>query len=1635
MTPSEDKNIKKDGQATENRQPGGKRGKRHWIKTTWLRRVLKTLMWLLVAVLLLPVLLYLPPVQRLAVDVAGDMVEKSTGMKLGIGYFRLSFPLDVHLEDVYVLEANMDTMVRARELVADVRLMPLLRLDLQLNRLVLNDGYYRMVSPDSSMVLKVNAGLLEVDDKSSADISRMHILLNKAKLRDGSLSLYMDVWKKKNEPDTAPASPTSMLIAANDLRLENFRFGMSMLPTIDTLDLDARDIHIDHAVVDLGKSLVKWRLASIDGGSATYLSPDPEWAKAHPAPPSEPSAGPPMRIMGDSISLTGFKALYATKGVRPAPGFDAGYIEVSDVAIGMKDFYNEASTVRLPLTLLRARERSGLAIVSGSGTVSVDSIGLGLTDLDIRTLYSRIQATADVPFALMALQPDAPMTVRAGGRVGLPDVEAFMPSLKAYTRLVPARKPLDFSLEADGSLSDITVRGLKADMPGVVSLSASGSARNPLDYKKLRAALKFEGSLSDPALADKFLAPSDIKVPAFTIKGTATANGLAYGTDFTLRSTAGDLAARGNVALTPETYRADIHAVDINVAQFMPTLGIGTVTADIKADGAGFNPISGKSVTNADILIRSLVYNRQPLHDIAATVSIAPGGGLSLTASSANPGLDFDVEGSGSILPDDYIFDITARLRDVDLERYGLSDSVCSGSGDIWLSGSASPGKWIYDVDLKVTDLDWNLPGRYLHLPGGVTASVKADPVSTAVYVNSQLTELAFTSGSGLERVVDSFTKVADLAARQVDRRSLAVDSLSRMLPQFDLTLNASGRGLLGQFLAPSGMSVDTVYARIGRDSLITGHVGALSLNTGSMRLDTITLNIKERGHLLDYQAHLGNRPGTFDEFAQVNLRGYVGNNRLSAFLTQQNIKRETGYRIGLTAAMVDSTASVHITPLKATIAYLPWTINDDNYLDYNFNTRRLDANLMASSQESSIMVRTETENDVDNMRLKIDNLHIEDFLRMWALAPDVTGDVNADLKVGYDGKSIKGSGTLGVGKLTYERKRVGDLDLDLDAGYGLDGSTNVLAALRVNGEKAMSLFANLVPDETNGLKPDSVGLSLTRFPLKIANPFLGQSVVLGGYLNGNMRMDGSFARPVLNGEIEFDSVRARVPMMDATLRFEQDTVGVADNVVRFSDFNVFGANENPLSLNGTVNAANFSNILFDLRLAASNMQLIKSDRRSKGDIFGKIFLNLNAGVKGPMNLLDIDGNVSILGTTDATYRLNMAPAELQASTQDNGVVKFVNFNDSTLSAEADSVVESPLNMRINADLSIAPGTHIQVLLSTNGTDKVELSPTANLHYFQNYMGDMTLNGTLTLGQGYARYSVPVVGEKMFDFDPASTIVWNGNLMNPTLNVTATDEMKANVTSGNSSRLVNFLVTLHATNTLDRLKVAFDLATNDDLAIQNELQSMSADQRQTQAMNLLLYGQYTGQNTKATANLDGNFLYSFLESQINSWAAKHVRGVDLSFGINQYDKTRDGSSTTTTSYSYQVSKSLFNNRFKVQVGGNYSTDASADENLAQNLISDVSVEYVLKQTNTTNMAVRLFRHTGFESILEGEITEMGAGFVMKRRLESLKSLFRIRWGKKKKKDVPQLPGDSAISDTTAVTPKNPAQGADEDPKR
>lgn len=1597
--------------------------KHHLIRPWWIRVPLKILLWLLLIIVLIPILIYFPPVQSLLKDVACDMASKSTGMKIEAGYFRLRFPLDVELDDVLIIEAQGDTMVRARELLADVKLRPLFDKEIKLKGLRLREGYYRMVSADSSMIMRLQAGLLDVDGRSSFSLGDMNLNLHRARLRDADVQMYMDVWKKEQTPTDTTSTPFK--INATRLDLENVSFAMSMLPSIDTLRLQTNSLRLEEASIDLGTNEIKAKYLGADGGDFTYLTPTAAYIKSHPAPiDSVSTPGPPMTISADSIALNDFNVLYGIAGAHPQPGFDANYVSLSDVNISLKDFYNQSSTLRVPITRLMAKERCGLQILSGSGIFRIDSIGLNLQDIALRTANSQLTATASIPFALMELKPTAAMSADANGNVGLADLGLFMPSLKEYTNMVLPSRNLLLRLDAAGTLASLDIKQLQAELPQILELRAKGHVDNVLKPDKLKGALDFRGSLTAPQIAQRMIGMKDVTIPRFSIAGNAEIGGGNYAADFTLESSAGDLAAAGRVNMNAESYEANVNVMGLNVGHIMPSLGVGEVTAKLTAHGAGFNPTARGAATDIALDVAHADYGGHRYHGIRGTVGLH-NGIFDVDLSSQDSDAELTVVGSGSISPGNYSADVTAHVHHLDLQALGLSETMNNGSGDIYIKGTASPDKWLYNVELDAQSLEWNLPDNYIHLPAGVYATLQATSDNVDCHIESDEIALDFSSPNNLHSIVDKFSAAATAVEKQIADKSIDIEALQKYLPQFTLDLNASGQGVLRQFLHPQGLAIDTIYANIQNiDSLLSGNIGLRELETASMTLDTITLGLNQRGSLLDYAVHLGNRATNQPEFMLVDMSGYIGGNRLSAYLQQRNDKLQEGYRLGFTAALQDSTVTLHFTPLKATIAYLPWTFNLDNHVDYNILTRQVDANLQAMSNNSSILLQTERdENNETSVHLNLTNIRVQDFLSLAMNAPPVKATVDADMRVKYVGRAFSGEGRLDVHELEYDRQKVGDLALGFNADVGLDGNTRAEASLLLE-EKSVLTVSGIIRADENQVNPNDFTATLTEFPLSLANAFLGKDVAaLQGTLNGEMHLAGQFTEPLLNGNLTFKDAGVYLPMMASTLKIDTSPIDVVDNVITFRSFKVFGQNENPLELTGNVDARKFSDIKMNLNLDGQNFQLLNNDKRSRADLYGKLFLNLGATVAGSMSRLDINGNLTVLNTTDVFYTLNTANNALTQQ-QTSDVVKFVNFADTTQVSHADSIAPQ-MAMRIRAGLSINPGTRVTVNLSTNGTDKVQLQPSGTLNYFQNYMGDMRLNGQLLLGEGFARYSMPIIGEKMFSFQDGSFVQWNGPLMNPILHINAYDDMKVNVSDNGNARLVNFLVTLAVSNTLESPKVTFDLEAEGDMTIQNELQSMTAEQRSNQAMNLLLYGQYSGPNTKTLGanNLAESAVYSFLTSKLNSWAANNIRGVDLSFGVDQYEQTIGGENSSTTSYSYQVSKSLFNNRFKIVVGGNYSTDASADENFAQNLLSNVSFEYLLKQTNSLTMLVKLFRHNDYESILEGEVSETGVGFVMRRRMDNLKRFFRVRWGKRKTPAIEAA--DSIPADTlTNEKPNN-----------
>lgn len=1517
-------------------------------------------------------------------------------MDIEIGHFGLKFPVDVQLDNVTILPAPGDTMVQAQRLIADVKLLPLLNLDVKINRLQLLQGRLRILSADSSMDMRIRAGLLEVAAGSSANMKTGHINLHDALLRDGDISLSMDVWKKKPQPEDSTS--TKFIINADRLRIENFKFGMAMLPTIDTLALTSRNLEIREASINLATNDIRAKLLSASNGNFNFITPTAEYVKTHPAPAdttqSEQSA--PMTIAADSISLTNFGVLYATKGVKPAPGFDPSYIKLEALNIALNNFVNSGSSIKAPISQLSASERCGLVITSGNGTFSMDSIGMDFDKLNLRTPFSRIAVSAAIPNSLMAMEPEAPVNVNADISVGMPDINAFMPALLKYTKPFNGTA-LNAVVKAEGELGNLSIPQLDINMPGIISLRANGKARNILDIDKLAGNLTFDGSLSRPSVAEALAGPLGFNLPPLHIKGSATAAAKTYGADFSLTSPEGDIAGKGNIGLTSEKYFADLSVTDLNVESFMKDLGIGYVTASLKAEGAGFNPEKPSAHTDVHLLVDEIYYNRHPLRDIRADIRLLDGV-YDFDINSANSAIDGIISGTGSIEPDLYTFDIDADIRQLDLTTLGLSPTPSDGSAVFHIKGTASPARWNYNASLDLKSLDWKVPGNEYKLPEA-SLQLFADQLTTRATIISDGTDISFNARSGLKALTDSLSLLTADLTNQIKNRSLDVETIENKLPPFALNANISGRGLASHILTPMGMGIDTLYATLGKDSIINGQINIARLNTGSMTLDGIQLNLAQREKMLDYKLQVTNGPGPMAEFANVDLSGYLGDNRLSAYFNQHNLKGEQGYRLGFTVAIVENTLSLHFTPLKATIAYMPWKFNLDNHIEYTLTTHTVEADLQASSAESSLLLKTEDAADGDgtDLHLNIKQLKLQDFLKMSATAPPLTATVNSDIRLHYTGKMLEGNGNFDLSGITYERTKIQDLNLLLHAGLDPTGDSRVDASLLTGGEKALTASAMLAVDSVDGIQPRSLALLFDGLPLDLANPFLGaQTASLSGKLKGKCDMTLTKQTGLrLNGNLNFSEAGVYLPIMGTTLKLDNAPISVNENVVTFDRYNILACNSNPLTLNGTVDATKFSDIKLNISAAASNFQLVGTSNK-RHDLSGKLFLNLDANARGSLSVMDVNATATILNSTDIVYTMNDMASELAANPAD-GVVKFVNLSDTTQVLKADSLATPPLAMRISASITLQPGMQATVNINSSGTNKAELNPSGTLSYFQNYMGDMKLNGQLFTGSGMVRYNIPVLGTKTFNFQPESNVVWTGDIMNPRLDIHADDPVKANVASGGQASLVDFLVSLNITGTLSAPHILFDLSTENDMSIQNELQGMTPEQRSTSAMNMLLTGQYSGSGAKnVNNNLVTGGLYNFMASTLNSWAANNIKGVDLSFGVNQYQSGDIDDTQTNTSYSYQVSKSLFNNRFKIVVGGNYSTDASADENFEQNLISDISFEYILKQANNYNIIGRLYRHTGFESILEGEITETGLGLAYKRRLSNLRSFFRFR---------------------------------------
>ncbi len=1574
--------------------------------TTFLQKTVKaiclTAAGALILVCGLIAVLYSPWAQKTLLDAVlhrfGNMPD---GTVLSIGDLSLRFPAHLEVESLSISQSG-DTLVAAGSLHASVNPLGLFAGRVNLREATLTGGRYRIGTPDSSMFMTIAADSIALAPVT-VGLSDMNIALSEAFVGGGRLSMAL-------RPDTMPSppsQPSEMKISVERLTLDRFGYSMRMLPTIDTLNAYISSAELQRARIDMAGQSVNLGIFGGHGLDVRYIMPDSATTAAASVAQNTAttddtdSSGSPWTISIDSLRFDRSRALYTSSGYTPLPGLDFAYISVDDLSLHLHDFLNRGTTLCIPLHM-EGRERCGVRL-NTAGTLGIDSAAIRFLDFTLST-EAGSEASFDGLLGMgdMSSDPFLPLALTMESKFVASDLQKMFPAFMPFLAGIPERNPVEIRTDVSGTTGHLDINSAMLRINRCITVSADGYAGNFMNPAELKADISLGGSITDiSTIKNHILGPdaaSQLNIPPMTLRGHfGMNNGMAHG-NLVAVTHSGDIRLNGVWNSRHEDYTLDLNTNTLPLQLFMPLLETDALTAEIHAQGHGYNPFVRTTTLDASAAVSSVTYRGAVYTDIGATAHLADGQ-ASVRFDSSNPEADITLDASGNLDGGTYIWTADIDGRNIDLQALGMSAEPCTVEINAGIDAAITPEEKAYEARLTLNELYFRRLSGSIVL-NNVDASLKTADSTSLRIVNRDMTA-SFDAPCSLDTLTSRFGNTAAIMQRLAATYTINADSISGSLPPFSLAVDAGASNMINDILSVYGMSIRSLRMRAANDSIFNLDVAARRFATTGMTLDSLYVNGRQHGGHMHFNAGMENRPGNLDQWHKVVLDGRIEDNRANLKINQRNLQGRTGFDLGimLTAEAADSTLTLNINPFEPVIGYRPWTVNSDNYASYHIPDSSITANLHMNSGASSIAVFTEARDTVvtdslhnrNDLVLQLKNILIQDWISLNPFAPSIKGSVSADLRLNRRDGSFVGNGTAGISDFIYGRQHVADINADFDIKASSDGSLRANANMAVNGTKTITVRGTL--NDSTATSPLDLDFSMIRFPLATVNPFLpSRTGRLSGTLNGSLHITGTSIEPVMNGFLAFDSTRVDVTMLGSSLTFSNERIPVDNSVVTFDRYAITACNDNPLTIDGTVDLGNISDVNMDLRFEADEMQLVDSRRATRGaDVYGKAFIGMDARVRGSMSFMSVDADMSIQPGTNITYVMPEATAEL-TSYSNSEMVKFVNFTDTLATEAADSIAPSGTMMLVDATLTVEEGSTIGVDLSSDGKNKVQVESNGILTFTMTPMNTGRLTGRLNIENGFARYGqAPILSEQTFNFTGGSYIAFSGNIMNPSFDIGAVNVVKANVTQeGANSRLVNFDIGLNVSGSLNRMNVTFDLSTRDDISVANELESMTPEQRANQAMNLMLYKIYTGAGTKANASLS-NPLYGFLAGQLNSWAANNIKGVDISFGIDQYDKTVDGSTSQTTSYSYQVSKSLFNDRFKIVVGGNYSTDANSDENFSQNLVNDISFEYFLNNTRT--MYVRLFRHTGYESILEGEITQTGVGFVYRRKLSRLGDMF------------------------------------------
>ena len=1522
-----------------------KRGRLHIL----LRILLAIIVTPMIVITLIISLLYIPRVQRAVVEKACREISAQSGYDVGIGSILLSFPLKLKATD-FTMSRNDSVYFSGRSLGTNISLTPLFAGKVEVNYISLEalELNTRDILPD--MLIEGKVGYARVVARD-ADLANAVADIRQLYIADSDIHITM------TDTTTAQESePLEWLIRLHKGRVKNCGITVSM--PHDTLDATAYigSLRLRGGSIDIATTSLALKSLALNGARIEYDKGSMSAAEA-----------PLDHIRLGNINLQAGNLRYA------------GFNDISAEIAG--------------LTL--QQQPTGIAITDVAMHLTSSNDTLRLQGLNIESRNgSRIGGHATIPHKALENPDSESLTATLVAAISKPDLAGYLPTQLYESLHWFNDRMLNATLSLSGNIDDIAIDTLALDFPGLGTVNADGYIRHLPTDTLLEGCIAFNAGLND---IKRFIDTTND-----SIDGRADATGnISYSrgeisADMALHCAGGSIAASGSYNIADTAYSALVDIDSLALAELVPDVPLHKLKMHLDAKGCGTDIFGKRMKYEVNAVIDTLYYADYKLRSIEATASQANNVSL-LTLRGNDNSLLFGIDAT-TVLKRSGISNHTAiELTKADFKEIGAVDSTLKLSTSIALAATTDfKESHSLKIDGNGTTIEM-LQNSFT--PGNLSLDFATTPRGTDIKVQNGDLNINGKMDCGYRKLFAAIEKISRMNRDVMSGKSTLphLHDYQEVLPDLLLTFNCGEENVLHNALAFAGIEAGDIKleADISHERGININGNIFNLGTSGTRLDSIGLYTSQEGDRLDYTIMAdGLTIKTYQDQNSHNARlyGYMECDTLTTNMQLRNNIDSTESRLGLTTLLSPGNMDIRFTP-DAMLFGEPFSFGDYSYINIG-KTMSIDADVSFTGEDDNgfYLYTIPDGSNIYNINLDIFNLQLASIMEAMPDLPDLSGSLFA--KFNYRKESLGDifTGNVDIEELACDGNAIGNEKIELVYFPKSNSVHDISCTLSHNRAEVARIKSDYQHGVLNG------NIALTRLPLAITQAFIDkEGVMLDGYLEGRLDFSGELTDMKSNGYLRLDSTYAYSPMLGAMLHPSDEKIMIENSRINLRQYHIYDKVNTPFVIDGNVDIKNLLDPKVNLKLNATNYEVLNTPHEKGKMVYGKMYVDLRSMLRGTLNDVRMDGDLTILSSSDFAYI--MPEAAMSSSKDLDGLVEFVNFNDTTtIQTQEDAAIDLG-DITANLNLIVKDGAKLSVYLDNMLNNYVSIEGAANLNAAYDNRSGFNVTGVYKLNSGEVKLTLPIIPLKTFYIQEGSRLTWTGDMFNPTLNVTALEKTNVSVEmDDNSVQQVEFNAGVVVSNDLNNLAVDFTMSAPDNSVIQNQLNELDRATLSRYAIAMIITGSYLGGRQGVTAT---SALSAFLDAKINQLSGTAIKDFDVNIGINDAMNAETGNAYT--NYSFSFSKRFLNDRITVVIGGEVNSGDRPDKSAGnETFINNISLEWKLNQAG--NRYIRIFYDKNYQSLLEGEITETGVGYVYKRKLNSLRELFIFK--RKAKKQQP-----------------------------